>query len=164
VSPALPSLLSSSPIVVALKLRRALTSTTHLPPFPITPGSLTGDPHRRGRPPTRHGPAIPSALRPNWPYHRDPLSPPVPCHHSVVTELGPRRRTAADLAGGRAPTGLPPRHPLLALSASPSLWHVGPRPQCRPRAVPPLAGQVGRLPARSRAPALGWAEFPPRPS
>jgi hypothetical protein len=101
-SPDLPSLLNSSPIVVALKLHRALASTTH------TPGSLTGDPHRRGCPPPRRGPAIPSALRPNWPYHRDPLPPPVPCHHSVVTEPGPRRRTAADLTGGRAPTGFPP--------------------------------------------------------
>jgi hypothetical protein len=48
VSPALPSLLSSSPIVVALKLHRALASTTHPPPFPITPGSLTGDPTTAG--------------------------------------------------------------------------------------------------------------------
>ena len=43
----------------------------------------------------------------------------------------------------------------------PPLWHVGPRPWCRPRAVPLLAGQVGRLPTRSRVPVLGWAEIPP---
>jgi hypothetical protein len=127
VSPALSSLLSSSPIVVALKLHCALASTTHPPPFPITPGSLTGDPHRRGRPPPRRGPAIPGTLRPNWPYHRDPLPSPVPCHPSIITEPGNRRRTAADLTGGRVPTDSPPRHPLLAPSASPSLWHVGPR-------------------------------------
>jgi hypothetical protein len=54
----------------------------------------------------------------------------------------------------------PPHHPLLAPSASPSLWHVGPRPRRRPRVVPPLAGQVGCLPTRPRAPALGWAESP----
>jgi hypothetical protein len=91
VSPALPSPLNSSPIVVALELHHVLTSTTHPPPSPIAPGSLTGDLPHRGRPPPRRGPAIPSALRPNWPYHRDPLPPPVPCHHSTVTELGPQR-------------------------------------------------------------------------
>jgi hypothetical protein len=48
VSPALPSLLSSSPIIVALELHRALASTTHPSPFPITPGSLTGDPTATG--------------------------------------------------------------------------------------------------------------------
>jgi hypothetical protein len=161
VSPTIPSLLSSSPIVVALKLHSALASTTHPLPFPITPGSLTGDPHRHGRPPPRRGPAIQSALWPNWPYHRDTLPPPMPCHDSVVTEPEPRRRTAADLTGGRAPTGSPPRHPLLAPSVSPSLWHVGPRPRRRPRVVPPLAGQVGCLPTRARA-RLG--RIPPRPS
>jgi hypothetical protein len=55
----------------------------------------------------------------------------------------------------------PPRHPLLAPSASPSLWHVGPH---RPHAVPLLAGQVGRPPTWSRVPALGWAEIPPGPA
>jgi hypothetical protein len=48
VSPALPSLLNSSPIVVALELHRALASTTHPPPFPIMLGSLTGDPTAAG--------------------------------------------------------------------------------------------------------------------
>jgi hypothetical protein len=165
VSSALPSLLSSSPIVVALKLHSALASTTHPLPFPITPGSLTGDLPRRGRPPPRRGPAIPSALRPNWPYQCDTLPPPMPCHHSIVTETGSRRRIAVDLTGGRVPTGSPPRHPLLAPSASPSLWHVVQRPwrrpHARPRAVPPLAGHVARLPTRPCTPALGWAEFPP---
>jgi hypothetical protein len=159
VSPASPSLLSSSPIVIALKLHRDLASTTHPPPSPIAVGSLTGDLPRRGRPPPRRGPAFPSTLRPNWPYHRDPLPPPVSSHHSVVAEPGSRWRTAADLTGGRAPTGLPPHHPLLASSA-PSLWHVGPRLRRRPRAVSPLAGQVGRLPARPRS----ARPNPPRPS
>jgi hypothetical protein len=53
----------------------------------------------------------------------------------------------------------PPRHPLLA-SLAPSLWHVGPRLRRRPRVVPPLAGQVGRLPARPRS----ARPNPPRPS
>jgi hypothetical protein len=42
----------------------------------------------------------------------------------------------------------PPRHPLLAPSASPSLWHMGPH---HPRTIPSLAGQVGRLPTRPRS-------------
>jgi hypothetical protein len=76
------------------------------------------------------------------PFH--PLPPPVPCHHSTVTEPRPRRRTAADLTGGRARPVRPPS-PLLAPSA-PSLWHVGPRPRRRPHAVPPAGGPSG-LPA-----------------
>jgi hypothetical protein len=78
VSPALPSPLNSSPIVVALELHHVLASTTHPPLSPIAPGSLTGDLPRRGCPPPRRGPAIPSALRPNWPYHCDSLPPLVP--------------------------------------------------------------------------------------
>jgi hypothetical protein len=35
--------MDSSPIVVALKLHHVLASTTHPPPSPIAPGSLTGD-------------------------------------------------------------------------------------------------------------------------
>jgi hypothetical protein len=102
VSPALPSPLNSSPIIVALELHHVLAGTTRPLPPPIAPGSLTGDLPRRERPPPRCGLAIPSAFRPNWPYHRDPLPPPVPCHHPIVAEPGPRRRTAVDLTGGRA--------------------------------------------------------------
>jgi hypothetical protein len=152
VSPASPSPLNSSQIVVALELHHVLASTTHLPPSPIAPSSLTGDLPRRGRPPPHRGPALPSALRPNWPYHRDPLPPPVPCQHSIITEPGPP---------AVGPDRFAPCHPLLASSASPSLWHVGPCPRRRPRVVPLLAGQVGRLPTRSRVPVLGWAEIPP---
>jgi hypothetical protein len=81
-------------------------------PFPSTycPGSLTGDP-RRGRPPPRRGPAIPSTLRPNWPYHCGPLSSPVPCHHSVVIELGPQRRTAAGPHRWSSSIRFAPPHP-----------------------------------------------------
>jgi hypothetical protein len=128
----------------------------HPPPSTIAPGSLTGDLPRRGRPPPRRGPAIPSALRPNWPYHRDPLPPPVPCHHSTVIEPGPRRRTAADLTGGRTPTNSPPCHPLLASSASP-LWHVGPR---RSPAGGP-SGPHAHAAARARA---RVGQIPPSPA
>jgi hypothetical protein len=62
------------------------------------------------------------------------------------------------LTGDRAPTGSPPVTP--NVFPSPPHWHVGPRPRHRPRTVPPLAGQVGRLPTRPRAPALSWAKFP----
>jgi hypothetical protein len=57
----------------------------------------------------------------------------------------PRTSTAVGLRSVR-----PSRHPLLAPSASP-LWHVGPRPRRRLRAVLPLAGQVGHLPTRPRS-------------
>jgi hypothetical protein len=43
VSPALPSPLNSSPVVVALELHHVLASATHPPPSPIAPGSLTDD-------------------------------------------------------------------------------------------------------------------------
>jgi hypothetical protein len=148
VSPNLPSLLNSSPIVVALKFHRALTSTTHPPPFPITPCSLTGDPHRRGRPPPHRGPAIPSTLRPNWPYHRDLLPPPVPCHHSVVTEPGPRRRTIADLIGGRVPTGSPPPSAVslpLPLARGPAPTAPSPPPAGGPSG-PRVRARLGRIP------------------
>jgi hypothetical protein len=169
VSSALPSLLSSSPIVVALKLHSVLASTTHPLPFPITPRQ----PHRRSsrpRAPATSSWTGPSALRPNWPYHCDPLPPPVPCHHSIVIEPGSQRRTAADLTGGRAPIGSPPPPP----SPPPSVVSLplplahGPVPMApsprRPRVVPPLAGPVARLPTRQCAPALGWAEFPLGPA
>jgi hypothetical protein len=142
VSPALPSLLNSSPIAVALKLHRALASTTHPPPFPITPSSLTDDPHHRGRPPPHRGPAIPSALRPNWPYHRDPLPPPVPCHHSVVTEPGPRWRTVMDLTSGRAPTGSPPVTPPSVVSLPLPLAR-GPAPTAPSSRHSPAGGPSG---------------------
>jgi hypothetical protein len=149
VSSALPSLLSSSPIVVALKLHSALASTTHPLPFPITPGSHTGDLPHRGRPPPRRGPAIPSALRPNWPYHCDPLPPPVPCHHSVVTEPGSRRRTAADLTGGQALTGSPLSPPPSVVSLPLPLAR-GPAPMApSPRRSP--AGGPSGLPAHAAA-------------
>jgi hypothetical protein len=162
VSPALPSLLSSSPIVVAFELHRALASTTHPSPFPITPGSLTDDPTAAG---ARH-------LAVDWPSQ-------VPSGQIGPTTVIPYPRpclATTPSSQNRDPSREPPRtSPAVRLRPvppvtppnavpSPSLWHMGPRPRCRPRAVPPLAGQVGRLLARPRAPALGWAEFPPGPA
>jgi hypothetical protein len=143
VSPTLPSPLNSSPIIVALELHHVLVSTTHPPPSPIAPGNLTGDLPRLGRPLPRRGLAIPSVLRPNWPYHRDPLPPPVPCHHSIVTEPGPRRRSVADLTGGRARPVRPPSPPPSAVSL-PLPLACGPAPTAPSPRVPtssPLLGQ-----------------------
>jgi hypothetical protein len=135
VSPALLSLLSSSPINIALELHRSLTNTTHPFPIRIAPGNLTGDTHRRGRPPLHRGPAVPSTHRPNWPHLRNPLPSSVPCHHSVDAEPGPRRRIAAEPHRQSNSGRFAPCHPPNAVP-SPPCWHVGPRPRCRPRSIP----------------------------
>jgi hypothetical protein len=117
-------------------------------------------PHCREHPPPRRGPATPGTLRPNWTYPHDPLPPPVPRHHSSVTKPGSRRRTAADLTGGRTrpvrPPLLRPLHvvtPLLSLTR-------GPTPMASSHAAPLHRGPAGP-PARARA---RWAEIPPGPA
>jgi hypothetical protein len=153
VSPASPSLLRSSPVVVALELHHVLASTTHPPPSPIGLGSLTGDLPRRGCPPPRRGPAFPSALRPNWPYHHDPLPPLVPYHHSVTSKLGSRRRTAADLTGGWArpvrPLSPPPSVVSLPLPLACGPAPIAPSPRRFPAGGP--SGPPARTAARARA-------------
>jgi hypothetical protein len=107
----------------------------------------------RGRLPPRRGPAVPSALRPNWPHHRNPLPRPCLAPTPSLQNRDPGGEPPWGLTGGQAPTGSPPSPPITPPNDVPSLslWHVGPHPQSRPRVVPPLAGQVGRLPARPRA-------------
>jgi hypothetical protein len=156
VSPALPSPLNSSPIIVALELHHVLASTTHPPPSPIAPGNLTGDLPYRGRPLPHRGPAIPSVLQPNWPYHHDPY--PRPCLATTPSSQNwdpsrePPRTSPAVEPDRFAPLSPPP-----STVSLPSLWHMGSRRS-------PLAGQVGRLPTRPRALASGWAEIPPGPA
>jgi hypothetical protein len=155
VSPALPSPLNSSPIIVALELHHVLASTTHPPPSPIAPGSLTGDLLAAG---ARHLAVDRPSQAPSGqigpttviPYPRPCLATTPPSQNRDPGGEPPRTSPAV----GPDRFAPPPRHPL-APSASPSPWHVGPRPRRCPHAVPPLAGQVGRLPTRPRAPALG---------
>jgi hypothetical protein len=154
VSPALPSLLSSSPIIVALELHHALASTTHPSPYLISPGSLTDDPTAAGArnlavdrssqaPSGQIGPTtvIPYPARALPPLRRYRTGTP------AENRRGPHRQSGSDRFA-----------PLLTSSPPPSLWHVGTRPRHRPRAVPP-AGRPSGPPAR--APARGWAESPP---
>jgi hypothetical protein len=152
VSPTLLSLLSSSPINVALELhhpsRTRHTHSLHL----LRPTTSPAIPPPRA-PATSPWTGRPKHLRPNWPHLRNPLPPPVPCHHSVNAEPGPRRRTAAEPhrrsnSGWFAPLPLP------------SSLACGPAPTAPSTPRTPL---VGRLLAR--APALGWAEnLPPGPA
>jgi hypothetical protein len=134
-------------------------------PFPSTycPGGLTGDLPRRGGPPPHRGPAAPSTLRPNWPYHCDPLSPPVPCHRSVVTEPGHRQRTAVGPHRRSSSDQFTPCHPPPSAISPPSgTWarahDAVPVPTTSSPHRSPAGGPSG---PPARAPALGLAESPP---
>jgi hypothetical protein len=144
VSPALPSLLSSSPIVVALELHYALASTTHPSPSPIAPGNLAGDPTAAG---ARHlavdrpSQAPASQIGPTTviPYPR-------PCLGTTPSSQNrdPSGEPPRGLTDGRAPAGSPPPPPTTQRRqpSSPSCtWAHAQRR--RPRVVPLLAGQVG---------------------
>jgi hypothetical protein len=160
VSPALPSLLSSSAIVVALELHRSLTSTTHPSPAPIGPDNLIDESHRRGRLSPRRGPAIPSTLWPNWPHHHNPLPPPVPCHHFVVTEPGPRQRTVVGPHRQSSPDRFAPFpvRPPNAVSLPLPMAH-GPTPTApSPRRSP--AGGPSGPPTRAAARAFAGPNSP----
>jgi hypothetical protein len=147
VTPALPSLLNSSPIVVALELHHAHASTTHPPPFPITPDSLTCDPTAAG---ARHLIVDRPSQAPFGQIGPTTIIPyPRPC--LATTPSSQNRDHGRELPRTHRRSGSDRFAPPPNVVPSPSLWHVGPRPGHRPRVVPPLAGQVGRLPARARA-------------
>jgi hypothetical protein len=115
--------------------------------------------HRRGRPPPRHGPAIPSTLRPNQPIHHYPLPPPVLTHLPDHLKPGPRRRTAVEPHRRSTPAGSPPppRHrPLTSFPLLAGTWahaHGAVR-----------AGGPSWAACRTRAPAGPKFPPPPRPS
>jgi hypothetical protein len=164
VSPALLSLLSSSPINVALELHRSITNTTH--PFPpsIAPSNLAGDPTATG---ARHLVVDRPSQAPSGQIGPTSVIPYLrPCLATTPSMQNRDRdgELPRSLTGGRTSTGSPPPRssPPNAIP-SPPRWHVGPRPRRRPRFVPRWwAGWV--VCPRARA-ALGWAEIPPlRPS
>jgi hypothetical protein len=147
VSPALLSRLSSGPISVDPELHHSLTNTTHLSPSPIAPGI----PRRRSHAAdARHLVVDRPSQAPSGQIGPTTVIPyPRPCFATTpsMQNRDPGGEPPRGLTGGRAPTDSPPPNAV----PSPSLWHVGPRPRRRPRTVPPLAGQVGRLPARAPA-------------
>jgi hypothetical protein len=148
VSSALPSLLSSNQINVALELHHSLTNTTH--PFlsPIAPGSLTGDFPVAGtrhlavdRPPQASTGQIDPAFV--IPYLCSCLTT-TPSAQNRVTDEEPSR----NFTGDRFSTPLTPSPPLLA-----GTW-------ARTHGSVPTPSPAGG-PARPPAPALSWAKNPP---
>jgi hypothetical protein len=125
--------LSSSPIVIAPKLHCDLASTTHPPPFPITPGSLTDDLPATG---AHHLAVDRPSQAPSGQIGPTTVIPyPRPC--PTTTPSSQNQDPGGEPPRTSPAVGLRPVHPpspLLAPAASPSLWHVGPRPQrCSPR-------------------------------
>jgi hypothetical protein len=95
------------------------------------------------------------------PYPRPcPTTTPSPQNRDPGGE--PQRTSPAEGLDRFAPLQPPPSVVSLPLplSCEPAPTTMSPH---HPRTISPLAGQVGRLPARPRAPALGWPNSP-RPS
>jgi hypothetical protein len=146
---------------LARKVHRSITNTVHPFPSPITPGSLTGDLTAAG---ARHLAVDRPSRAPSDQINPSTMIPyPYPCLTTSPTTRNWNHggEPPRNLVGGRfflTLAGSPPPpsgHP--TSSASPSLWHVGLHPRCRP----PLAGQAGSPAARAPP---GWAEISPRPS
>jgi hypothetical protein len=158
VSLTLLPLLSSSLIHIVLELRHSLTNTMHPSPPPITLDSLAGDLIAASarhctvdRPPQAPSGQIgPSTM---IPYPR-PTSPPLLRRKTGLpaeNRRGPHRRSSPT---DSSPVTAPRRQP-------PFLWHVGPRPWRRPRAVPRWRAEWAACP-RGRALARArWAKIPP---
>ena len=154
-SPVLPSLLNSSPIVVALELHHAHASTTHPPPFPITPNSLTCDPTAAG---ARHLIVDRPSRASN-----DQISPTtvIPYLRSYLATIpsSQNRTTGEEPPSGSPTTGShrrgPPPDAVTPLSLA-----RGPAPTAPARAVPLLRGSAGP-PARARSPTLAGPKSPP---
>jgi hypothetical protein len=149
---------------LARKVHRSITNTAHPSPSPIAPGSLTGDLTAEG---ARHLTVDRPSRAPSDQINPSTMIPyPHPC---LATSPATWNRNHDgeppwNLVGVRffpTPAGSPPPpsdHP--TPSASPSLWHMGPHPRRRPRAVPRWRAKLGRLP-RGRARALARTKSPP---
>jgi hypothetical protein len=81
-----------------------------------------------------------------------------------VRNAGARFYTQEGSDLSRTPSGEPSsdtRFPPNVVPLPPPRWHMGPHPWRHLRAAPRWRAKLGRLPARPRAPALGWAKIPP---
>jgi hypothetical protein len=125
VSPALPSLLSPSPIVVALELHRSITSTTHPSPSPIAPDNLAGDPTAAG---AHHLAVERPSQAPSGQIGPTTMIPyPCPCLATTPSSQNrdPDGEPPRGLTGGRAPAGSPPPssdHPTPSASPPSGTW------------------------------------------
>jgi hypothetical protein len=148
-------------IALALKLRLSVASLAHTFCSLIAPGSLAGDFTTTS---ARHRAMDQPPQAPSGQIGPTPMIPyPRPCFATTPPSQnrGPDGEPPRGFTGGRTPAGSLPPSPLHAISPPAFLWHVGPCPWRRPRAVP-LAGGPGGLPARARA-RLG-RNLPPGPA